>query len=106
MFHAFVEDYQFEPDGSDATLLRWTIAYKPRLAFKLATPVLPRALKLLLTRAGHNLDPRYFHHFQGLSQWPGGTPVHWPTCPGDGTKCPGGGTTSHQPHQHQSSACA
>ena len=56
VFDAFVEDYQFEPDGSDATLLRWTIAYKPRLAFKLARPVLPRALNLMQTRAGHNLE--------------------------------------------------
>jgi hypothetical protein len=56
VFDAFVEDYRFEPDGSDATLLRWTIAYKPRLAFKLARPVLPRALNLVLTRAGHNLE--------------------------------------------------
>jgi hypothetical protein len=52
----FVEDYHFEPDGSDATLLRWTIAYKPRLAFKLARPVLPRVMMLMLTRAGHNLE--------------------------------------------------
>jgi Polyketide cyclase / dehydrase and lipid transport len=56
VFDAFVEDYHFEPDGSDATLLRWTIAYKPRLAFKLARPLLPRALTLVLTRAGHNLE--------------------------------------------------
>jgi hypothetical protein len=27
-------------------------------------------------------------------------------CPGDGTNCPGGGNEPHQPHQHQSSACA
>jgi hypothetical protein len=56
VFDAFVEDYHFEPDGSDATLLRWTIAYKPRLAFKLARPVLPRVMMLMLTRAGHNLE--------------------------------------------------
>ena len=56
VFHAFVEDYQFEPDGSDATLLHWIIAYKPRLAFKLARPVLPRVMMLILTRAGHNLE--------------------------------------------------
>jgi hypothetical protein len=56
LFDAFVEDYHFEPDSSDSTLLRWTIAYKPRLAFKLARPVLPRTLALLLTRAGRNLE--------------------------------------------------
>jgi hypothetical protein len=55
-FHAWVEDYHFEPDGSDGTLLRVAIGSKPRLAFKLATPVLPRALTLVLTCAGHNLD--------------------------------------------------
>jgi Polyketide cyclase / dehydrase and lipid transport len=56
LFHAFVEDYRFEPHGTDATLLRWTIAYKPRLAFKLGRPVLPRTLGVLLSRAGHNLE--------------------------------------------------
>jgi hypothetical protein len=25
-FDDFIEDYHFEPDGSEATLLRWTIA--------------------------------------------------------------------------------
>jgi hypothetical protein len=55
-FHAWVEDYHFEPDGSDGTLLRVAIGNKPRLAFKLATPVLPRALTLVLTRAGQNLE--------------------------------------------------
>jgi hypothetical protein len=56
LFDAFVEDYRFEPDGSEATVLRWTLAYKPRLAFKLAKPVLSRTLSLLLTRAGRNLE--------------------------------------------------
>jgi hypothetical protein len=55
-FHAWVEDYHFEPEGSDATLLRWTIGCKPRLAFKLARPVLPRTMMLMLTRVGHNLE--------------------------------------------------
>jgi hypothetical protein len=36
--------------------LRVAIGSKPRLAFKLATPVLPRALTLVLTRAGHKLE--------------------------------------------------
>jgi hypothetical protein len=56
VFDAAVEDYHFEPDGSRATLVHLTLAYKPRLAFKLANPVLPRALPLMLTRAGHNLE--------------------------------------------------
>ncbi len=56
LFDACIEDYHFDAHGSDATLLRWTLAYKPRLAFKLARPVLPRSLSLLLTRAGHNLE--------------------------------------------------
>ena len=55
-FHAWVEDYHFEPDGFDGTLLRVAIGSKPRLAFKLATPVLPRAFALVLTRAGHKLE--------------------------------------------------
>jgi hypothetical protein len=55
-FHAWVEDYHFEPDGPDGTLLRVAIGSKPRLAFKLATPVLPRALALVLTRAGRKLE--------------------------------------------------
>jgi hypothetical protein len=55
-FHAWVEDYHFEPDGSEGTLLRVAIGTKPRFAFKLAAPVLPRAMTLLLTRAGHNLE--------------------------------------------------
>ena len=41
-FHAWVEDYHFESDGNDGTLLRVAIGGRPRLAFKLATPVLPR----------------------------------------------------------------
>lgn len=56
VFDAAVEDYHFEPVGSDATLLRWTLAYKPRLAFKLVGPLLPRFLAFALTRAGHNLE--------------------------------------------------
>jgi hypothetical protein len=55
-FHAWIEDYHFEPDGSDGTLLRVAIGSQPRLAFKLATPLLPRALTLVLNRAGHNLE--------------------------------------------------
>jgi hypothetical protein len=54
--HAWVEDYHFESDGSDGTLLRVAMGGKPRLAFKLATPVLPRALNLALTRAGRKLE--------------------------------------------------
>jgi hypothetical protein len=56
LFHAFVEDYHFEPRSNDSTLLRWTIAYTPRLAFKLVRPVLPSTFALLLTRAGHHLE--------------------------------------------------
>jgi hypothetical protein len=55
-FHAWVEDYHFEPDGDGGTLLRVAIGSKPRLAFKLAAPLLPRALPLVLSRAGHNLE--------------------------------------------------
>ena len=55
-FHAWVEDYRCESAGHGGTLLRVAIGGKPRLAFKLAAPVLPRALTLVLTRAGHNLE--------------------------------------------------
>jgi hypothetical protein len=55
-FHAWDEDYRFESDGNNGTLVRVAIGSKPRLSFKLATPVLPRALALVLTRAGHNLE--------------------------------------------------
>jgi hypothetical protein len=55
-FHAWVEDYHFEPDGGDGTLLRVAVGGRPRLAFKLATPLLPRALTLVLTRAARNLE--------------------------------------------------
>ena len=55
-FHAWVEDYHFEPNGSDGTVLRVAIGGDPRLALKLAKPLLPRAFSLLLKRAGHNLE--------------------------------------------------
>ncbi len=55
-FHAWVEDYQFESDGNDGTLLRIAIGGKGRPAFKLATPVLPRVFTLLMTRMGQNLE--------------------------------------------------
>jgi hypothetical protein len=56
VFQSCIEDYHFDAEGSDATLVRWTLAYKPRLAFKLARPVLTRLLPVALTRAGHNLE--------------------------------------------------
>ncbi|ORW32179.1 hypothetical protein AWB91_11980 [Mycobacterium paraense] len=55
-FRAWVEEYRFEPDGSSGTLLHFAIGCRPRLAFKLAKPVLPRAMALTLTRAGRNLE--------------------------------------------------
>jgi hypothetical protein len=55
-FHAWVEDYRCESDGHGGTKLRVAIGSKPRLAFKLAAPLLPRGLTLVLTRAGHNLE--------------------------------------------------
>jgi len=50
VFYACVEDYHFDADGSDATLLRWTLAYKPRLAFKLARPLLAAFLDAMKGR--------------------------------------------------------
>ena len=55
-FHAWVEDYHFEPDGHGGTLLRVAIGGKPRLAFKLAAPVLQPIFARLMTRVGHNLE--------------------------------------------------
>jgi hypothetical protein len=55
-FHAWVEDYHFEPDGHGGTLLRVAIGGKARLPFKLATPVMQRVFTLVMTRAGHNLE--------------------------------------------------
>jgi hypothetical protein len=55
-FHAWVEDYHFESDGSDGTRVRVAMGCKPRIAFRLAAPVLPRALNLLMRRVGHNLE--------------------------------------------------
>jgi len=56
LFDAFIEDYRFESQGSASTRLRWTVAYQPRLAFKLARPLLPSTFALLLNRAGRNLE--------------------------------------------------
>jgi hypothetical protein len=56
VFQACIEDYHFDAEGSGATLVRWTLAYTPRLAFKLAGPLLGWFLPTALTRAGHNLE--------------------------------------------------
>ena len=56
VFHAWVEDYHFESDGTGGTLLRVAIGGKGRLAVKLAGPVLPRVFTPLMTRMGHNLE--------------------------------------------------
>jgi hypothetical protein len=50
------EDYRCESDGHSGTLLRVAIGGKPRLAFKLAAPVLQPIFARLMTRAGHNLE--------------------------------------------------
>ena len=55
-FHAWVEDYHFEPDGHGGTLLRVAIGGKPRLAFKLAAPVLQPIFARLMTRVGRTLE--------------------------------------------------
>ncbi|MFZ0718827.1 SRPBCC family protein [Mycobacterium sp.] len=55
-FHAWVEDYRCESDGHGGTLLRVAIGGKPRLAFKLAAPVLQPIFTRLMTRVGHNLE--------------------------------------------------
>jgi hypothetical protein len=55
-FHAWVEDYRFEPDGDGGTLLRVAIGGKARLPFKLVTPVMQPIFAGLMTRVGHNLE--------------------------------------------------
>jgi hypothetical protein len=55
-FHAWVEDYRCESDGHGGTILRVAIGGKPRLAFKLAAPVLQPIFRRLMTRVGHNLE--------------------------------------------------
>jgi Polyketide cyclase / dehydrase and lipid transport len=55
-FHAWVEDYRCESDADGGTLLRVAIGGKPRLAFKLAAPVLQPIFARLMTRVGHNLE--------------------------------------------------
>jgi hypothetical protein len=55
-FHAWVEDYRFEPDGDGGTLLRVAIGGKARLPFKLVTPVMQPIFARLMTRVGHNLE--------------------------------------------------
>jgi hypothetical protein len=55
-FHAWVEDYHFEPDSHGGTLLRAAIGGKARLAFKLAAPVLQPIFTRVMTRVGHNLE--------------------------------------------------
>jgi hypothetical protein len=56
VFHAWVEDYRFEPDGGNGTLIRIAIGGHPRVPVKLANLVLPRALPAVLNRAGRNLE--------------------------------------------------
>jgi hypothetical protein len=55
-FHAWVEDYRCKSDGHGGTLLRVAISGKPRLAFKLAAPVLQPIFARLMTRVRHNLE--------------------------------------------------
>lgn len=59
-FHAWVEDYHFDSDGP-GTSLSVGIGSKPRRAFRLAAPVLPRALTLVMTRACHDLEHGRWH---------------------------------------------
>jgi hypothetical protein len=55
-FHAWVEEYRFEPAASNGTLLHLAIGCRPRMAFKLVRPLLPRALALVLISAGRNIE--------------------------------------------------
>jgi hypothetical protein len=49
-FHAWVKDYHFVADGTEGTLLRVAMGCKPRLAFKLAKPLLSHVLPHVLAR--------------------------------------------------------
>ncbi len=56
-FHACVEDYHFESDGNDGTLLRVAVSGKGRHRHQTwPHPVLPRAFALLMTRMGQNIE--------------------------------------------------
>ena len=52
---AHVECTEFEDDGT-GTLLRWTLAAKPRLMLRLTGPFMEGTLQRLLDRATRNLD--------------------------------------------------
>jgi hypothetical protein len=57
VFHAWVEDYQFEPVGGDSTVVNVAMGAHPRLLpVKLANLVLPRALPIVFNRAARNLE--------------------------------------------------
>jgi len=56
MFHAWVEDYQFDPDGANGTVVNVAIGGHPRVPRKLANLVLSRALPIVVSRAGRNLE--------------------------------------------------
>jgi Polyketide cyclase / dehydrase and lipid transport len=56
VFHAWVAEYRFESDGSNGTLLHFAIGCKPRLAYKLAKPILRPAMARTLTRVGQNIE--------------------------------------------------
>lgn len=51
-----MEDYRFEPDGHGGTVLRADIGGRPRLAVKLAAPMMPPIFARLMPRIGHNLE--------------------------------------------------
>jgi hypothetical protein len=54
MFSAFAEDYRLTDEG-DGTRLAWTVAYRPRLAMRLAAPVAPRAFQRIARRVASGL---------------------------------------------------
>ncbi len=59
VFAALVEDWRVEPagDGSHSTVT-WTFAYEPRLLFKLAEPLAPKAMGRSFKQATTNLEAR------------------------------------------------
>lgn len=56
VFHAWVEDYRFEPDGGSGTVVNIAIGGHPRIPVKLAELALSRALPVVFNRAARNLE--------------------------------------------------
>lgn len=54
MFAAFAEDYRLA-DAGPGTLLSWTVAYRPSLVMRLATPVTPKVFGFIARKLAKDL---------------------------------------------------